>query len=245
MPKRSRDAYEKGKSKKPYKKTKYSKGGSKTYKYNNEFSPQSLIKVGFPKTNTIKLRYVDSVSINPGVLTLNYHQFRANSCFDPDFTATGHQPMMFDMWSSLYNHYVVLGAKIEVKFLFNSTTPVSGGVIYGINLSDDTTITNDPTTMMEQGLSKYMVMGSQQSLATVGSAPSLSHTFSAKKFFNVKDVRDNVTRLGAMVTANPSEVAIFNVFCGSLTSTDITSIQCLVTIDFIVQFNEPKEQIQS
>ena len=60
----------------------------------------------------------------------------------------------------------------------------------------------------------------------------VSKTFSAKKFFNVANVLDNISRIGAPRTANPSEKAFF-------------AMSILVTVEYIVVFSEPRELAQS
>ncbi len=42
-------------------------------------------------------------------------QFRGNSCFDPDYTGTGHQPLGFDQFMALYASYRVMSFKITVR----------------------------------------------------------------------------------------------------------------------------------
>ena len=34
----------------------------------------------------------------------------------PNHTGVGHQPLYFDQLMTIYNHYIVIGAKITVKF---------------------------------------------------------------------------------------------------------------------------------
>lgn len=214
------------------------------YRKTRTFRPQRLLTVGFPKTNMVKLRYVDTVSIDPGAGTITSHAFRANSCFDPDFTGAGHQPMNFDMWSSLYNHYIVVGSKCSARFY--ATVGTSLGVVTGITLSDDTTFTTDCGAMMEQGLSKYRI-AYENPVANKGNGAYVTKGFSCKKFFNITNPTDNITRLGASVSANPSELAFFIIFAGGLPSTiDNPGVYKVnVIIDYIVIFSEPKDQPQS
>lgn len=212
------------------------------YKALRPFKPQSILKTGFPRTTLIKLRYADGFTLNPTINTLSYYSFRANSCFDPDQTGTGHQPMNFDLWAGLYNHYVVVGSRIKVTYHFPLTAQ-AGGLLYGVVLADDNISTTDPITMMEQNLARYKIYDGH--LVTGGMpAPSLTCNFSAKKFFNFKDVADNQRSYGSVVTTNPGELAYFNIFTGPTPAsiTDIPQIHITVVIDYIVMFSEPKEQ---
>lgn len=52
--------------------------------------------------------------------------FRGNSIYDPDYTGTGTQPMLYDAYSALYSRYRVRASKI-----FAETFPVTNGVLAG------------------------------------------------------------------------------------------------------------------
>jgi len=188
---------------------------------------------------------VTTVSINPAASQLGYHFFRANSLFDPDYTGTGHQPSSFDLWSGLYNHYVVCGSKITVSFTGDGGTSTIQ-LIYGCAVTDDATSTSSPGTLMENGYTRYRITSAAGNYA-VPRAPRMTAKFSAKKFFSIVNPMDNVTRIGAVVTTNPTEEAYFAVFLGPLpdTATDIGSTQLCVQIDYFAIFSEPKEQAQS
>jgi len=212
----------------------------RTYRRRRDvFRPQRMLRVGFPKTTAVKLRYIDSFSLNPLAATLSTYVFRANSVFDPNLTGVGHQPSNFDMWANLYNHYMVIGSKITATFNLD-TTALGGGFVYGINLADDTTFTTDPTTMMEQGLTRYKI---SDFIIGNGKSPTAKCGFSCKKFFNIANPLDNISRVGASVAANPNDTANFVVFAGPTPSnaTDLSNIAVTVLIDFIVIFSEPKE----
>jgi hypothetical protein len=54
---------------------------------------------------------LDPAAVGAGV------QYASNSIFDPNLTATGHQPLSHDQWSQFYQHYLVMGSKITIKVL--------------------------------------------------------------------------------------------------------------------------------
>ncbi|WP_445775552.1 hypothetical protein [Shewanella sp.] len=221
---------------KKYKKRTYKKKPKKTV-----FRPQRLITTGFPKTTCVKLRYCDTVTINPGLGTVGYHSFRANSCFDPDYTGTGHQPLGFDQWSTFYNHYIVVGAKIKITVTSNSG-PGSGMLVSGIALTDEVATISNFTDLMEQGLTRVQ----KQSVHMNAQRPrATTKCYSAKKFFNVINVLDNWTRIGAKINANPVEMAYFNVWATNSTAVDQTNVDIIIELEQIVVFSEPKELSQS
>lgn len=191
---------------------------------------------GMPKVRRARLRYSDTVSITSSAGGLGFYKFRANSVFDPDFDSTGHQPMGFDQWAQLYNHYIVVGAKITIKSLAGT---LSSAAAIGCYISDDTSL---PYTSLDGFIEAKR--GSWRTMSFQRTAISLYTNFSTKKFFNVTDVKDNFDRLGALVGENPSESAFFNIYYVDLNG-DTTSVNAMVTIDYIVDFSEPKDMVQS
>ncbi len=207
------------------------------------FRLQRNMSVGFPKTNAVKLRYVEHSTIQPGTGTIGTYVFRANGCFDPDFTGTGHQPNGYDQWSAFYNHYVVVSAIAKVTYQINSGESDAGGLMTGgIYLSDDATFSTNLSTILEQSQSRrgFDAFSSNTKPVTIRKG------FSAKKFFNVTNITDNTERLGAPITASPSEVAFFVLYAGSAnTFQDPPAVNFLVEIEYLTIFSEPKELPQS
>jgi len=217
----------------------------RTYKKRTVFRPQRLLRVGFPKTNMVKLRYVESVSFDPGLGTLGQYIFSANNVFDPNVTGIGHQPMCYDQWAALYNHYVVVGSKIKAQFFYGSNvTTNTEGFLCGINLQDDASLSTDPSTVMEQGLSKYR-FGAAIGTTNASRGIMVTKGFSAKKFFNITNPTDNYSRIGAGVGSSPTETANFIVFAGTPATDDLPFVKLTVIIEYIVIFSEPKGQSQS
>lgn len=226
------------------------KNKKKTYKRRNKRKNRNTVSnvrrtlsVGFPKTTMVKLRYVEAISINPGTGTIGQYGFRANSCFDPNLSGIGHQPNGFDQWAVFYNHYIVVGARMKATFSIAGTTAAAGMNICGINLSDDASATTDVSLMMEQSLTKTK---KAYFSVNAGRPITITKNFSAKKFFNITNIRDNWDRLGAPITDNPTEVAFFIPFCGSPdVLVDPPEISVLIEIEYITLFAEPKLLAQS
>lgn len=229
--------------KKTYKKTYRKKRKYNKKRKNNIFRPQRLLKVGFPKTTVVKLRYCEYINLDPGVATIAKHVFGANDCFDPNATGVGHQPYGFDQWSQLYNHYTVIGSRITAQF--SNTSGSTIGLNYcGINLSDDATTTSSIDHMLEQGLTKYKMIAGNSGQSNA--MKTVSCNYSAKKFFNITNISDNQDRLGTVTSASPGERANFVVWIGSANpAIDQADFEVMVKIDFIVMFGEPKELPQS
>ena len=77
-----------------------------------------------------KYQQVFALSQNYNISSLQQHNFRLNSMFDPDvetISTTQHQPRLFDEMNQFYDTYKVIGAKAYVKFINLSNEPAYVG----------------------------------------------------------------------------------------------------------------------
>lgn len=196
--------------------------------------------LGLPVSNVIKMRYTEAIVLDVGAVgVISKYAFSANGLHDPNISGTGHQPMFYDEMCMFYNHYCVSGAKVTVKAY--STDPV-GSVpnLVGIMVNDDTTTPANFNEVIEQQRCKYTILNPSNPSKTV------SNTFSAKKFFNLTDIKDNYDRVGSPQGMNPGEQAYFTIFALPMnSSTDTGAFNCLVTIEYIAHWSEPKDVEQS
>jgi len=108
---------------------KYSKGRRR--KRNNrrnksfKFSKIQIRQAEQPDSVRVVLKYSELLQRAPGT-TFDEYIFAGNSCYDPNVTGTGSQPVGFDQWSALYGKYRVVGSKIKASFINN----VSSNNIY-------------------------------------------------------------------------------------------------------------------
>lgn len=215
-------------------KRKYKRKYKKKKQWNSMGNPS-----GMPSIRVAKLRYVQKDAVTSTVGALGTVVYNANSIYAPR-SSGGHQPMGHDTWKTMYNHYVVLGARISVRWSVDTSSQTTNNCMVGVMLNDDSTI----------GYSNYDGImearkGSSQMIHIQRGQKINSCNFSAKKFFNVKDVKDNLTRLGAATGASPTEFARFIVWAQSLDQSTTNTVDFVTTIDYIVSFSEPKELAQS
>lgn len=201
---------------------------------------------GFPGRKLCKFTYARRVFLDPvEPSTIATYQFHANGPYNPDFTApaSDHQPRGWDQWEPFYDHYIVIGSKINVKLMMNN--PVSTynkPLVAGVRLVDaagsGTLTPNTWEWLRENGYNMKMWLPNENDTRPL----RISAGYSPKKFFNVKDLKDNITRLGAQQGALPSEDAIFQIWLGTVNGDQIPgqSVLALVTIDYLVMFSEPK-----
>lgn len=198
---------------------------------------------GFANQQIVYMRYVTNISIDAAVAATGSHEFRANSIFDPDVTGVGHQPMGRDEWSVAYDHYTVLGASIKCTFLSQGTGIDTSSFLGGILLDDDSTAITNPAALMEQGKARYKLITNNSASKSYA---IVRHYYNPRKFFGVKDMKDNRDMLGAQFAANPTENVHFRVFVAPFdNSADLADQEVLVQITYKVLLTEPKNLLQS
>lgn len=206
--------------------------------------------LAFSKSQVVKLRYCQAVQLNPAADSGAYIVYTANGPFAPNISASAsvsqsaaHQPYGWDQWTAIYNDYVVIGSRVKVTATApNSTSPSAGSGLITILLSDSPTpyvVTTSvgATTAIESGRATYRQFAPNTSQAPI----KLSKSFSAKKFWNITNIKDNITRLGAAVSANPSEQAYFQIYFSANDESISTSSGplCWIILDYLVIFSGP------
>jgi len=188
----------------------------------------------------MNFRYIDQIVLQTfgtsGADVPVYHQFTANSLYDPDYTGTGHQPLGFDQMMAFYDHYAVLSCEITVAGSVNTGTTTDGLSQYlGIFLDDDYSVPTSGRVLMEQQRCAFTPLLNYQTGLT-----EVRHRFDARSFFGVQSVRD-VTALKGTSTSSPSEIASFMVFMSPILASVNTTANLTVILDFEAVLTEPKD----
>lgn len=179
----------------------------------------------FPKTRMVKLRYVTNVELNAAVGAVAQHQFRANSCYDPDYTGTGGQPYYFDQLMQMYSKYTVVGSKMTVMPFGNTTTGEYS--IVGIYRDTDATLrTANLVECMEAPGTKWVGLGDANQ-----NPRRLTITYSAKKMHGANPIANE--DLDGTASTNPTDSDFFTIFTGCPTSTTNPGT---VTINVVIEY---------
>lgn len=196
--------------------------------------------LGFPSKNRVQLRFVRNFEMSDAIGGIvKTHMFRANSIFAPDATAGSHQPLGHDNWNDFYNHYRVVESKLTIAYHSYSQVAAQPPAVSGLYLADDQTIPINWTTLAESGRGSYQLEGN---LNTDSRHMTMKYTQSG--FF--KSQGKNQSQLGAAMGSNPTEQAFFVVWIQSADESAIVAPRSyLATIDYIVEFSEPKDLAQS
>jgi hypothetical protein len=191
---------------------------------------------GFPNSIITKLRYASLIQLNSTTITpLARHLFRCNSCFDPDFTGVGHQPLYYDSYTAIYDQYVVIGAKITVDYMCTST---GQSALIGIAVDDDSTATTNIDTILEANNSISTTLGP---LGT--DHMTLVSTFEPQEMFGVDAKSDGSSQTA--VGSNPSEESYWVLFSYPEDGSTAHNVRAKINIEYTVKFSELKTPIQS
>lgn len=190
-----------------------------------------------PLGNKLKVmtRYSDrAFNLNPGVGgTCAVQVFSANGLYDPDITGTGHQPIGFDQYMTMYDHYTVIGAKIRVFF---ENTDSTYSQLCGISIQDNATASTDSRVYIENGATKQKFMsvkGSSRDVVT------LTHQVGIGKFMGRRSILTEDDFRGD-VSSNPTEQVYFHVWASPQAAADSANVNLIVQIDYIAILTEPK-----
>lgn len=195
---------------------------------------ENIIKNPVPTKLKVQLRYFENnLTIDPtaGGLADEY-VFSANGLYDPNITGVGHQPLGFDQYMAMYDHYTVIASKITI---FARNGDASYGQMVGVRYNDSATEESDSRVIIENGRCVYRLMDE----SAEGDACSVSMGLNIGKVLGRKNVLDEDDLRGSS-GANPTEQAYWHIFAFPDSAVDSASIRLSVQIDYVAIFTEPK-----
>lgn len=202
------------------KKGKKVRKATRRVKKTNKLMPMVTFGRGLPMKCKVVHRYCETIQLSSTLGVPVVYRFSANSLFKPNHTATGHQPLYFDQFTTLYDHYVVVASKIKVVCVANST--LSGNI--SMIIDDDTTTTSSvtPEYFFEQSSGQRpKILG--PSLEPI----ALNARWNARKTFG-GTVLSN-TELQGTASTSPSEQSYYTIIYKTLDG--ITTSSCFVTVE--------------
>lgn len=178
--------------------------------------------IGLPDRMYFKFKYADSGTLSIVTGSPQTLKYSCNGLHDPDISGVGHQPYYWDQISPLYNHYVVLGAKIKYTLTkFESTTDVP--VAVALWVEDDLTFTpGSVVNALEQGR-KNTIIGCDNAVTMV------EHNWSAKKTW--KDPLSR-TDIRGSPGSNPSEQQFFYLMANTMDTAASAVVYYMVEIEY-------------
>lgn len=186
-----------------------------------------------PRQFKTTLRYVDQIVLNPTTGVNATYVFSANGLQDPNITGGGHGLRGWTQLIPLFEHATCIGSRILVQACNRDTTYPQ---MVGVSLRAKPDVETSLNDYVEQSNVSYKMLP-----ISGGPKDSVTYNFNSK-FLGLKPM-DDVLRSTA--SANPTEQAYFHLFGASIPGIDSAEIDCLVTIEYIVVFTEPKDVAQS
>lgn len=203
------------------------------------------VPIGMPAKQKVRLKYVETITLNPGVAGVANHYFSCNGMYDPNITGVGHAPLYFSQYMSNYDHYQVIGSAMKVTQM-----PTSGSdktpAVWGIMMDNNTTFSyTDAAQIIEsnQGKNRWRLgsASTHASLNNNGTNPRCYAKFSAKK--QLGDLSD---KHEGSVTSNPTDQYFYSIWCANPgVGTDPETMAFMVEISYIAILKEPKYVAQS
>lgn len=179
------------------------------------------------------LRYFGNfIALDPGAGGLaGNHVFSANGLFDPDITSTGHQPIGFDQFMVIYDHYTVVGAKITAYF---QNLDSNYAQFATVTCRDDSTVSTDTREIVENGYLSMAYLGPTGNAKCIGTA---STSVDVAKFLGRSNALAD-SQLKGTVGANPAEQVFFHISAFPVGLADAAVVRVNVIIDYDVIFHE-------
>jgi len=177
----------------------------------------------FGKSKLVTHHYTESILLNASAGTPADYVFSANGLYDPNISGTGHQPYAYDQLAAVYNESTVIASKCTITSWNNQS-----GLPFWLSLAlrdDPSAITNDVSAVRETPGIVSKLLGPAASGDSVG---SVTVSFDAKKFFDVKEPTDCAELRGGSV--NPIEQAYYHVMLIPQNGVDDLG-QNVVTVD--------------
>jgi len=207
--------------------------GKRRNQANYEPKPQRVQQVktkglGFSDSVRTNLQYTDTISVTSASYQTVY-VYRGNSCYDPDQTSTGHQPLYFDTYSQVYTKYKVYGASITLHVGNDQSRTVGLAIV--------------PTTNpLSVGASAYEILDQPRAQwklipAVNINSKSMRARYSTTEILglNPKQIEDE--DYSAAVTTSPGSLWYINLFAFNVDAAQLDiALNVVVKIDYDVRF---------
>lgn len=214
----------------------YRRGYRRNYRRGRRFIVQRLKgRSGFPEKVATKLHYIETITLNSASIgAYSRYVYRGNSCYDPNQTGVGNQPIQWDDFTTLYAQYCVTSSKIEITAINMEDAPARI-VVHPYYSSTDPLQPAEELQVHPRARSK--ILGVASSTASKCYLKNYSTTGS---FY--PECLKNKYQQNASVTSNPSLQWFWVVTGAPMLDTDIHTIQVQVKLTYYVTFTSRKAQ---
>lgn len=186
----------------------------------------------FPTTAKATLKYSESIAFDSSDSTPVLQVMSGNGLYDPNITGTGLQPLGFDQWMSIYNHYRVSACRCVIICPSQATPDNIIAVTFSatssaLSQSHIASFAEMPYTTIQNSPSNFY-----------GGQKLITPWYSVKNFYRLKSIV-GADDLAGTASSNPADGVFFHINVGAL-SGNPPSVSLLITIEYRVEFFEPK-----
>ncbi len=176
------------------------------------------------------MQYSDNVTLTSTGGVVAAYQFQS-SCFDPNLTGVGHQPLGFDQWASFYTKYRVHGIGYKITFI-NTNTSVQVDVSVMPKNVSTTTIPHN--TIWERPYTKHKILGiegSGQAVKTIKGYINIARVLGMSKLqYNTDDLTHS------LIGSSPTTMGFLQMYLAPVDgSTTVISI-VRVSLTYYTEF---------
>lgn len=168
-----------------------------------------IMRTPVPDRMFTKMRYSEGLDFTITLANTLYPYTFQSSTFDPDLSATGHQPLWRDTYAAMYNRYRVLGIGYRIHWRNTNTGQITIGFVQhnSVNVPD-----TNYNTLIERNNSKKVFLdgsgGSRTNILSGYMSVAKTHGLSRSQFFS-DDAFD------ATAGANPTKMAYLTLYAMS------------------------------
>jgi len=208
--------------------------------------PRSSVVSGLKNFTDAKITYTEQFLMTGGANVQTY-AFVANGLYDPNYTATGHQPAYFDQYMALYHRYVVKKSTIRLRPIqTNYGETVATAPWYGVIIQGDGISTPSNSLSMLENLrmdkrstdAKYACTPAQRN--DEGGRSSVYANYDAVRENAKTSVHELADSHKGTASANPSTKWWFQVCCAATENGVFENTRFVAEITYHVRFHDRK-----
>lgn len=173
-----------------------------------------------------KLRYSEGVTFTLSLADVIYPYTFQSSIYDPDLTATGHQPLWRDTYATMYNRYRVNGIAYRITIKNSNASALT---MFMVQHSSTTTTDTSINTCLERNISRKIYLDAKE-----GRANFIKGYLSVGKVYGMTRSQFQADDgFDALIGANPTKLAYLHL----MTASRATAIlQAQIELVYYVEF---------
>ncbi len=170
------------------------------------------------------MRYVDTLALSSTTTPDLSEIYQINGLYDPYYPSGGHQPMNYDVMSTIYKRYIVYGARVTI-----TGTSSGNGYVGLVPHTQSSDLTGSSLAeIKERGGSLITTW-----VPSPNAGQKLSRYFNVAEMYGVSSDRVSInTDFDAYYTANPTQQAFVTVITQAVDLASAQAVTGLIEIDF-------------